>query len=274
MLRTTLITLFAIVILYAAFVAVVYMFQDRMLYFPEKGLHTTPGHYEMVFDPVTLNTSDRETLRGWWVPAESARGVVIFLHGNAGNMAGRMEQLKIFNRLRLSTFIFDYRGYGESTGKPSENGLYEDAETAWRYLTETRGVDPMKIVIFGKSLGGAVATWLANRHSCRAVILESTFTSVPDLAARFYPYLPVRLLARDRFDSMTRIHNLQSGAVLVIHSRSDEIVPFEHGQTLHEALRGNKEFLEISGGHNTGYQATGDDYVRALDAFLDENLGP
>lgn len=273
MLKTTLVTLFGVVILYGAFAAVVYVLQERLLYHPSEQLATTPGHHELLFEPVTLTTSDRENLVAWWLPARRERGVLLFLHGNAGNMGDRIESLKIFNSLGLSTLIVDYRGFGRSTGTPSESGLYEDAETAWRYLTGNRGIDPMKIVVFGRSLGGGVATHLTHRHSTRALILESAFTSVHDLTTDHYPFLPVRWLMNDKFDSMSRIHALQTGALLIIHSTDDEIVPYRHGEELFEAARGNKELLTISGGHNNGFIVTGDAYVEAIDAFLDKHLG-
>ena len=274
MLKTTFVTLFAFVVLYSAFVGVMYVLQERLLYHPKEHLTTTPGHHELLFEPVSFNTTDGETLAGWWLPSRQERGVLLFLHGNAGNMADRIESLKIFNRLGLSVFIFDYRGYGQSSGTPTENGLYEDGESAWRYLTGTRGIDPMKIVIFGRSLGGGVATWLAVRHSTRAVILESAFTSVHDLAGHHYPFVPVQLLLNDRYDSLSRIHALQTGALMMIHSPEDELVPFDHGQELYRAARGNKEFLEIEGTHNHGFIAAGERYVSAIDAFLDTHLAP
>ena len=273
MLKTTLVTLFALVILYAAFVGVVYVLQERLMYHPKEHLGTTPGHHGLVFEPVSFNTSDGETLFGWWLPARRERGVMLFLHGNAGNMADRIESLKIFNSLGLSVFIFDYRGYGQSSGTSTENGLYEDSESAWRYLTGTRGIDPMKIVVFGRSLGGGVATWLTARHNSRAVILESAFTSVHDLIFHHYPFVPVQLLLNDKFDSLSRVHSMQTGALMVVHSPTDEIVPFSHGEELFRAARGNKEFFEMKGGHNNGFIATGDLYAERIDAFLDTHLG-
>ncbi len=274
MLKTTIVTLFALVVLYSAFVGVMYVLQERVLYHPKQHLSTTPGHHELLFEPVSFNTTDGETLSGWWLPSTRERGVLLFLHGNAGNMADRIESLKVFNRLGLSVFIFDYRGYGQSTGTPTENGLYEDGESAWRYLTGTRGVDPMKIVIFGRSLGAGVATWLGARHSNRAMILESAFSSVHDLTAHHYPFVPVQLLINDRYDSLGRVHSLQAGALLMIHSPDDELVPFDQGQELFKAARGNKQFLEIEGTHNHGFIATGERYVEAIDAFLDTHLAP
>ena len=273
MLKTTFLTLFAVLIFYAAFAAVAYVLQERLMYHPTAGLATTPGHHELLFEPVTLNTSDGETLSGWWLPAMRERAVLLFLHGNAGNMSDRIESLKVFNRLGFSVLIFDYRGFGNSTGTPTEYGLYEDAETAWRYLTASRRIDPMRIVVFGRSLGGGVATHLVQRHSSRLLILESVFTSIHELTTHHYPFLPVRWLMKDKFNSISRIHMHQAAALLVVHSPDDEIVPYAHGQELYAAARGNKDLLTISGRHNNGFLVTGDKYVEAIDAFLDQHLG-
>ena len=128
--------------------------------------------------------------------------MLLFCHGNAGNISHRLESVEVFHRLGLSVLLFDYRGYGQSTGRPSENGLYRDGEAAWRYLRQTRRVDSLDVILYGRSLGGAVATYLAAQHRSGALIVESAFTSVPDVAARHYPYLPVRALARTRFDNL------------------------------------------------------------------------
>jgi hypothetical protein len=147
--------------------------------------------------------------------------------------------------------LFDYRGYGRSTGRPSEAGTYRDAEAAWRHLVETRGVDPERLILHGESLGGAVALELATRRPAAALVLESAFTSLPDLGARLYPVLPVRWLSRIRYDNSARVPGLRM-PLLVIHSPADEIVPFADGQALFDAAPGPKEFLATSGGHNDG----------------------
>lgn len=259
---------------YGILVAVMYAFQDRMLYFPTEDLVTTPAHRGLLFETVTFSTKDGESLHAWWIPAEGEeRGVLLFSHGNAGNISGRLESAAIFNKLGLSVLLFDYRGYGQSTGTPNEEGLYQDGQAAWTYLTQERGVDPLNIVLYGRSLGGGVATWLATRHQCAALIVEATFTSVPDVAAEHYRFLPVRLLARSKFDNLSRISQIQAAALMVIHSPHDEIIPYAHGQRLYEAARGNKTFLEIEGGHNDGFFVTGARYRREIDAFLQKHLG-
>ncbi len=271
MLRSLMNLMLVLVVVYAALVLLAYVFQDRLLFFPSRALVTTPARYGFAFESVEMKTEDGETLHGWWIPAEAERAVVLFCHGNAGNISHRLESVEIFHRLGLSVLLFDYRGYGQSTGKPSEAGLYDDGEAVWRYLTQTRRVDPGKVVVFGRSLGAAVAIDLAARYTPGALIAESGFTSAPDVGARHYPILPVRLLSRNHFDNLSRIAAAQA-PVLIIHSRTDGIIPFDHGQRLFEAAPPRKVFLEIKGGHNDGFFVTGPRYGEGIGAFLEQYL--
>ena len=254
-------------LVYIAFCLMLFLFQSRLVYFPDRELTATPQQAGLDFESVTLMTADDVRLSAWWVPAPNARGVLLFCHGNAGNIGHRVESLRIFHGLGLSTLIFDYRGYGQSEGTPSEQGTYQDAEAAWRHVVEERGTPPDRIVIFGRSLGGAVAVWLAGRHPPATLIAESTFTSIVDMAAAQYPYFPVRWLARIHYDSLKRIPQLGS-PVLVVHSPQDEMIPFHHGRTLFQAANPPKQFLEISGDHNGGYLASGSVYEDGLRDFL------
>jgi len=252
---------------YVGLLVILFVFQSHLIYFPQKEIYETPGRAGLSYEAVFFETTDGVKLSGWFVPAEKPRGVVLFCHGNAGNISHRMDSIRIFHRLRLSTFIFDYRGYGISKGKPTEKGIYLDAEAAWRYLTEIRHVPRTEIILFGRSLGGAIAARLAQDHSPAALIIESTFTSLPDIAADIYPFLPVRLLAR--FDYNTRKYiKLVNCPILIVHSRNDEIMPFKHGRQLFEAASEPKEFLEITGTHNDGFMASGKSYEEGLDLFL------
>ena len=252
---------------YAGISLALYFFQDRLIYFPDKEIAVTPEAVGLPFEDVEFETADGLTLRGWFVPVNASDRALLFFHGNAGNISHRLESLLTFHRLGLNTLIFDYRGYGGSEGKPSEEGTYKDAEAAWEYLTKVRGIEPHNVVLFGRSLGGAVATWLAARVNCAALIVESTFTSVPDLAAKTYPIFPVRLLARFRYDSKERIAEAHC-PVLIVHSPDDELIPFEHGRVLFEAASSPKTFLEIRGGHNEGFIVSGEDYDRGLGDFI------
>ena len=252
---------------YLAVVAMAYALQDQFLYFPSRDLVTTPDRHGMAYESVHLDTEDGERLHGWWIPADDARGTLLFFHGNAGNISGRIESVRQFHQLGLNVLIFDYRGYGESTGAPSEKGLYGDAEAAWQYLTGVRKVAPQQVVVFGRSLGAGPATWLAMQHRPGALIVESAFTSVPDIGAHHYPWLPVRLLTTTQFNNLDRIARVEV-PLLVIHSPGDAVVPFEHGRRLFEAAREPKQFLEIKGGHNDGFLVSADRYMRTIDQFL------
>jgi hypothetical protein len=252
---------------YAGISLALYFFQDRLIYFPDKEIAATPEAVGIAFEDVEFETADGLTLRGWFVPVDASDRALLFFHGNAGNISHRLESLLTFHRLGLNTLIFDYRGYGGSEGKASEEGTYKDADAAWQYLTKVRGIEPRNVVIFGRSLGGAVGAWLAARVNCAGLIVESTFTSVPDLAAKTYPFLPVRLLARFRYDAKARIAEAHC-PVLIVHSPDDELVPFEHGRALFEAANSPKTFLEMRGGHNEGFIVSGEDYDRGLEEFL------
>lgn len=257
---------------YLLFAGFLFIFQSHYVYYPEGVLLADPSSIRLDFQSVFFETVDGVELSGWFIPSESARGVILFCHGNAGNISHQLESIQIFHRLRLDVFIFDYRGYGQSKGKPTEQGTYKDAQAAWRYLVEERQVPPSQVIVFGRSLGGAVASWLAQSHTPGALILESTFTSLPDIAATLYPYLPVRL---SRFKYNTAEYLGRVGCpVLVVHSRDDEIIPFSHGCQLLKIARKPKKFLEISGTHNEGFITSGKHYEEGLNAFILEHVEP
>ena len=258
---------------YGGFVAYVYFGQGRLVYFPEPGreIRATPGDLGLAYQNLTLETGDGERLHAWFVPHDKARGAVILLHGNAGNISHRLDYVAMFHRLGLSTLIFDYRGYGRSTGKPSETGLYRDADAAWKYLVAERGIAAGRIVLFGESLGGAVAARLAAQERPAALVLASAFTSVPDLGSELYPWLPIRWLARMRYDTRAALRSVTC-PVLVAHSPQDDIVPFRHGQALFAAAAEPKEFLETAGGHNQAFLFARPDWVDVFAGFLDAHL--
>jgi fermentation-respiration switch protein FrsA (DUF1100 family) len=261
------------VLAYGALAAYVYFGQDRLVYFPEIGreIRATPGDVGLAYETLTLETGDGEQLHAWFVPHEQGRATVILFHGNAGNISHRLEYLAMFHRMGLSTLIFDYRGYGRSTGKPSEKGLYRDAEAAWKFAAEERSIPADRIVLFGESLGGAVAAWLAARQRPGALVLASVFTSVPDMGSELYPWLPIRWLARMRYDTRAALTDVTC-PVLVAHSPEDEIVPFSHGRELFAAAPQPKAFLELAGGHNEGFVFARPDWEARVAGFLDEYL--
>ena len=196
----TLVSILTIAIsIYVVLALLLYLFQGRMVFlsnFPGRALVASPGDIDLNYEDVSLTTSDNEHLHGWYVPATNSRGVLLFFHGNAGNISHRLDSIKIFHELGLDTLIIDYRGYGLSTGKATEQGTYLDAQAAWDYLVNTRRVPAEKIIVFGRSLGGAIGAWLGVQNTPAAVIIESSFSSGVDMARRIYPFMPVRLITR------------------------------------------------------------------------------
>jgi len=257
---------------YVGICLLMYVFQSHLLYYPLREIEDTPQRVGLAYEEVTLRTEDGLRLGAWYVPATDARGTALFCHGNAGNISHRIETLQILHRLRLNVLIFDYRGYGTSQGSPTEAGTYRDAEAAWRHLVEARGVAPGDVILHGRSLGGAVAAHLAETHPPRALILESAFTSVPDVARGMYPWLPVRLLARFQYNTLERIGRIACPK-LIIHSRGDDLIPFACGQRLFEAAAEPKTFLEITGSHADGFLASGKRYENGLDRFVSLHAG-
>jgi fermentation-respiration switch protein FrsA (DUF1100 family) len=270
---------------YALLAGFLFFAQSHLVYFPQTGRDfiATPEQLGLPYESVTLQTEDGVTLHGWFVPAQAAMGTtgtkgatgttgtVLFFHGNAGNISHRIDYLSMFHRLGYQTFIFDYRGYGQSSGSPSESGTYIDAQAAWDYLVEERGIPPGSIALFGESLGGAVAAWLAAREHPGLLVLASAFTSLPDMAAKIYPFSPVRLLSRFNYNTLEYLGSVAC-PVFIAHSPQEEIVPFAHGRALYDAAPEPKEFLELEGGHNGGFIFMRETWTRALSEFMAHSL--
>ncbi len=257
------------VAIYGGLCLALYLFQSRLVFLPSRTLFATPQRIGLEYEDVWLQPTGGARIHGWYLPHPEPRGTLLFFHGNAGNIGDRLESLAIFHRLRLNVLIIDYRGYGKSEGSPGESESYADAEAAWRHLVEARRIPTSHIVFFGRSMGGAVAAWLAGRVTPAGLILESTFTSVPDMAAKVYPIFPVRLLARIRLDARAWLAGVNA-PLLVIHSANDEIVPVAHGRALFDAAREPKRFLELRGGHNDGFLVSREKYVAGLAEFIEE----
>ncbi len=269
-------SLLILLVAYVGFAVLLFLFQSRLIFYPdvERELRLTPAQFGLPFENVSLSARDGVSLHGWYVPVTKAeaRGTVLFLHGNAGNISHRIDSLQMFHRMGFSVLIIDYRGYGQSGGAPSEQGTYLDAGAAWRHLVEERRVPPCRIVLFGESLGGAIAAKLAREQKPAALVIASSFTSVPDLAQHIYPYLPVRWLARFQYDTLAALRGIEV-PVLIAHSPDDEIVPFSHGLKLYEAVQAPKQFLELSGGHNEGFIFMRQSWIDALSVFLMKHAG-
>lgn len=261
------------VVVYGGFCLLVAGRQSQLMYYPDRTESATPADVGLRFDDVRLETSDGETIAGWSVPAEGdAAPTILFCHGNAGDRADRLTAVHLLHEMGFSVFIFDYRGYGSSSGKPTEAGTYADARAAWDELAEGRQVPPRAIAIYGRSLGGAVAAQLASTVSPGALLIESSFTSAPDMARHLYPWLPVRALCRFRYNTRGIIPDVDC-PVLVAHSPDDDLIPFEQGRAVFEAAGEPKQFVSFGGDHNAGGLEASPAYQRDLERFVQEHVG-
>jgi fermentation-respiration switch protein FrsA (DUF1100 family) len=247
----------------AAYAAVLLYFrfnEDGLVFYPERGpLLPPPAELALDSREVTLVASDGVKLVARLIPPPAAvpastAGWLLYLHGNGGNVGNRgyNQAWAQFRRLGLAVLALDYRGYGDSEGRPSESGLYRDADAGYRYLTQTLQVPPARVLIYGYSLGSAVAIDLATRVPAAGLMVEGAFLSIPSLGAELYPFLPVALMAHNRFSSLDKIGQVAMPK-LFIHARADEVVPFAHGQRLFAAARDPKWFQEVGGGHITAH---------------------
>lgn len=245
-----------------------------LIFFPSENITRTPSDAGLPYEDVWFTASDGTSLHGWFIPGDGVSNkTLIWFHGNAGNISDRLDNLTLMrHRIGANIFIFDYRGYGHSKGKPSEQGLYLDGEAALDYLISERDVEPHNLVLFGRSLGCAVAVEMAMRRPHAGLILESPFTSVSAMAQRLYPLiapiLPVRWLVKSRFDTLSKMERVQS-PVLVMHGNNDQMVPISMGKQIFEAANEPRHFYAIEGaGHNNTYIVGGEAYFATLDDFV------
>jgi len=258
-------------IILAFVVGGLYLVQPAMVFQPGRVIAATPDQWGLEYEDVWLRAEDGVRLHGWYLPRPGSDRVLLFFHGNGGNISHRQASLEIFHRLGLNQLIIDYRGYGLSEGRPTEPGLYRDARAAWEHLVEERGVPPGRIVLFGRSLGGAVAANLAAQVDPAALILESTFSSGRDLTRVLYPRLSWLIVRRYEFDTVARLAQV-SAPVLVLHSPDDEIVPYALGRRVYGAARQPKAFQMLNGDHNGGFVRSQPGYERLLAGFLSDQL--
>jgi len=247
-----------------------YLQQPSMIFYPYAEIESTPKDWGMQYEEISLTTEDQVKLHGWYVPAKNADRVVLFFHGNAGNISHRGESVAIFHSLGLNVLIFDYRGYGKSEGNMSEHGAYLDAMAAWQYLKNERNFQGEDIIILGRSLGGAIATHLATQVDERLLILESTFSSVKDMAARMMPFIYKIIYFRYQFDTEKNIAQVNS-PLLLMHSQDDEIIPYELAEKVFNAAKSPKFFFELHGDHNSGFLQNVTEYKEAVEWFIENN---
>jgi uncharacterized protein len=266
-----------LVLAYVGFAIALYFGQSNLVYMPSQTLTETPATIGLKFEDIQITTKDNVNLDAWFVPAKDTdqigKGVILFCHGNGGNIGNRVSYLPIFRDLGLSTFLFDYRGYGKNEGKPTEAGTYADVEAAWQYLTQERKIPPKKIIIYGESLGGAIAAYLAQltsqdlKNNAGGLVLASTFTSISDRASELYPFLPIRWLSRFSYNSIERLPSIKI-PVLIMHSTEDEIIPFHHSDRNFQAANQPKKLVKLRGDHNGGFLDSLETYRNGLNEFI------
>lgn len=245
--------------------------ERRMIFHPSAVLQSTPRQTGLEFEDIYFTTRDGVRLNGWFVPHPDASSTLIWFHGNAGNIGDRVENLKLLHELvKVNVFIFDYRGYGYSQGSPSEEGTYLDGEAAFELVRRKIGDDAQtRIVLFGRSLGAAVAAEIATRFTSQGLILESPFISIAEMARVVFPLLPIGPFLQTSYDVRDKIKKIQV-PLLVLHGERDEIVPFEHGKTVFDAAPEPKTFFLVAGAsHNDTWAIGGAKYFGELKKFID-----
>lgn len=253
---------------YAVLVFLLFLGQNRLV-FPggrimDRSPATAPFCWE--YDDLYVRVGD-ETTNAWYIPLENPRGVVLFSHGNGGSMSDRLESCDLLRGMGFSVLVYDYGGYGRSSGNATEERCYADARAMWRYLMEERHIAPEKILLFGRSLGGAVTLQLATEVQSGAVIVESTFLSIPQIAKEKAPIFPMYWLMRNRFDNASKIPRIKA-PILIVHSPDDTLIPYPHGRKLFDLANEPKQFLAIRGDHNEGFIVSGEFYRQGLAEFL------
>lgn len=253
--------------------ALAYFGQGKLIFPATRNIYRTPADvpFNWDYEDVYVAVGDEKS-HAWFIPLENARATVLFSHGNAGNIADRLESVQIFRRLGMSVLLYDYGGYGKSSGRPSESRVYADVAAMWDYLVEERGLLPQEIIIFGRSLGGAAAAHLGAQVESAAVVLESTFSSIPDVVRDMMPLGGVLARGvRHHFPSIEKVKDIRS-PLLIIHSVDDTLIPYAHGRRLYDTASAPKYFLDIRGDHNDGFILSLDIYLDGWERFIDAHL--
>lgn len=259
--------LICIAVFMLLFVLYVRYLERKSLFYPMKDVLATPGNIGLSYEDIYFKTKSGIVLNGWLVEGSpQSKVVMIFFHGNAGNIGDRLTKLGYFAQMGINVFIIDYRGYGNSEGSPNEEGLYEDALAAFDYIASRKDYDPQKIIVYGVSLGGAVAVDLAVNRDVAALIVDSSFSSAKDMAKRILPLVP-GFIIKTRLDSLSKIGKIKKPK-LFLHSPQDKVVPFKFGKKLYEAALEPKEFVELSGGHNDNHIEDEISYRKKIGQFI------
>jgi len=259
--------IFANIVIVALFLIIyVKYLENHGIYYPAKNIEVTPELINLSFQDLYVKTKDNLLINAWLILKDNAKYTILFCHGNAGNIQDRLDKIEFFHRLGINVCIFDYRGFGKSQGRPSEQGLYVDTKAVYDYLVNNRKIKPEVIILYGESLGTAVAINLAQEVKIKALIMEGAFSRGRDMARKIYPFLPAFLFS-NTFDSLSKIKVIDAPK-LFIHSKDDEIVPFALAQKLYQTACEPKKFIAITGGHNTSFLDSQEEYASSITAFI------
>lgn len=264
--------LIAVAVFYVIVCIYIYLAQEKMIFYPTSDVALTPERVNLEYEEIFVKAGEVDSICAWFFPKDInylTHKTVLFANGNAGNMSYRLETILFLNKLDANILMFDYRGYWKSSGKPSELATYEDIESCYNWLIEVKGVKPENIILFGRSLGGAVAIDLATKVKCGGLIVESSFTSTGAMASHVFPFFPVGFLSKYKYDSINKIKSVNC-PLLVTHSSEDEIIPFKMGQMLFDEAKEPKQFVQIRGGHNDREYLQDSSYREALLKMLSD----
>jgi len=265
------------VALFVVLTAYLYFYQKSFVFFPVKELAASPDQLGLGYEDIFIDVTSGERIHAWYFPNETTsnepKRAVLFCHGNAGNISHRLPTAQLLAELNVAALLFDYRGYGRSDGRVGETEAYADARAAFDWLVNEKGFAPEEIIIFGRSLGGAVAIELATQVKCAGLLVESSFTSVLEMGRKAFPILPIGLLLKYKFESDEKIGTVACRA-LFVHSPQDDIIPFEMGRVLYDRAVGPKQFFEISGRHNEREYLADPGYIQTVRSFIYDASGP
>jgi pimeloyl-ACP methyl ester carboxylesterase len=243
--------------------------ENNFIYFPTRDMAYTPSDAGLQYEEIDLQTDDGVRIKAWYIPADGAGTTMLWFHGNAGNIGDRVGQLKVYrDRWSVHQLIVEYRGYGQSQGRLSEEGTYADGRAALHYLVDEKGVPPDSLILFGRSLGAAVAVQMAAEFSCAGLILESPFASIREMAGVHYPLLSRIVPLKTHYDSTAKMDKIKS-PLLILHGDRDAIVPQEQGKKLFDLAKGPKQFYTIrNAGHNDILERVNEEYHQTVRAFI------
>ena len=242
--------------------------ENWFVFFPQTTFDLTPNDFHLNFKEVYFNSDDGKRLHGWFFPLKKSCPVILFCHGNAGNISHRLDNIRQFLKRDIQVFIFDYRGYGKSLGTPSEKGIYMDGQAAYDYLVHEENIAPENIILFGRSLGAAVAIDVALNRSVKSIIIESAFVSTKAMAKTMFPLSMISFILPLNYNNLEKITHI-SVPKLIIHGDGDEIVPFFMGKKLFDASKEPRFFYPIKGArHNDTYINGGHEYFGTIISFV------